>query len=258
LALHRGGARVTRRFYVPPGTLDADRVPIDEALAQRFSKVLRLRPGDEVTLFDGSGPEAQVRFERLTQRGGDAMVLRRFEGLPEPRVRINLYQSITKSDRFEWLLEKATELGVATFTPLITRRAVAKPEAGGQKSERWRRIVVEAAEQCQRSALPEIATPQRFLDAIPAAGGVLLIPYEAAGETAPNIAEVLSREIDALFTLAEVSIFIGPEGGYEPAEVQAAVDAGAHVVSLGRRVLRSETAGLVAATLTLHACGELG
>ena len=87
---------------------------------------------------------------------------------------------------------------------------------------------------------------------------MLLLPYEEAGDAAPSIQRALAAEIDALFALAEVSIFIGPEGGYEPAEVERARDAGAQIVTMGERVLRSETAGLVAATLVMHAIGELG
>jgi 16S rRNA (uracil1498-N3)-methyltransferase len=171
---------------------------------------------------------------------------------------VNLYQSIMKGDRFEWLLEKGTEIGVARFVPLITARAVVKPEAGGNRADRWGRIVIEAAEQSGRGAVPIVDAPQRFADALANAPGVLLLPYEAADERTPDIDAGLNSDIDALFALSEVSVFIGPEGGYEDAEVAAARDAGAAIVTMGRRVLRSETAGLVAATLVLHAAGELG
>ncbi|MEX0751207.1 MAG: RsmE family RNA methyltransferase, partial [Dehalococcoidia bacterium] len=133
-----------------------------------------------------------------------------------------------------------------------------KPEAGANRAERWRRIVVEAAEQSGRGAVPDIEAPQGFADALASAPGVLLLPYEAADERTPSVQAALDAEVDALFALAEVSIFIGPEGGYEDAEVQAARDAGATIVTMGRRVLRSETAGLIAATLVMQAAGELG
>lgn len=249
---------MSRRFYIEPPALAADRVVLEGALAHRLSRVLRLHAGDEIALFDGSGDEARVRLDDVGDRRIAAVVLDRYAAPPEPHVRVHLYQSITKGERFEWLLEKGTEIGVAGFVPLITARAVVKTPEGGNKSERWHRIVVEAAEQCGRGAVPGIGAPQRFGDAIASAGGLILLPYEDAGGAAPNIQAALAAEIDALFALGEVSVLIGPEGGYEPAEVEQATAAGATVVTIGDRVLRSETAGLVAATLVLHAVGELG
>lgn len=249
---------MSRRFFVPPGTLTSDSVSIEGALAHRLAKVLRLAAGDEIVCFDGSGDDALVRIDSIEGRCVAGSVIERAPGPPESPVRVNLYQSITKGDRFEWLLEKATEIGVARFVPLIAARAVVKTSGEGNRHERWRRIVVEAAEQCERSAVPEVALPQRFDEAIAGAPGLLLLPYEEAGESAPGIDALLRTEIDALFALGEISIFIGPEGGFEAAEVERAVAAGAHVVTMGRRVLRSETAGLLASALVLHSVGELG
>jgi 16S rRNA (uracil1498-N3)-methyltransferase len=257
MALHRGDA-MTRRFFVEAATLARDDVTLVDDLAHRLMTVLRLRPGAEVALFDGSGREATVRIERADDRSVHACVVERYDGPPEPRVRLNLYQSITKGERFEWLLEKGTEIGVARFVPLIAARAVVATKGAGNRAQRWRRIVVEAAEQCGRSAVPEIGEPARFDAAIASAPGVLLLPYEAAGGEAPGVQAAMNGDIDALFALSEVSVFIGPEGGFEPAEVAAAEAVGATVVTMGERVLRSETAGLVAASLVMQAVGELG
>jgi 16S rRNA (uracil1498-N3)-methyltransferase len=247
-----------RRFYVEAEVLGGDRVEIRGALAHRLAKVLRLRAGEEIALFDGSGTDVLVRIDEISDRLVVAEAVGRVDSPAEPRIKVNLYQSITKGDRFEWLLEKGTEIGVARFVPLITARAVVKPEAGGNRADRWGRIVIEAAEQSGRGAVPIVDAPQRFADALANAPGVLLLPYEAADERTPDIDAGLNSDIDALFALSEVSVFIGPEGGYEDAEVAAARAAGAAIVTMGRRVLRSETAGLVAATLVLHAAGELG
>ena len=176
----------------------------------------------------------------------------------EPRTRVHLYQSITKGERFEWLVEKATEIGAAAVTPLLTARAVVRTSGEGSRVERWRRIAVEAAEQCERGAVPAVEAPVTFEAALVAAEGVVLLPYEEAGDTAPSIGDVLRARIDELYARAAVSILIGPEGGLEAREVEQAQSAGATVVTLGDRILRSETAGLVALTLVLEACGELG
>ena len=219
---------MTRRFYVEPPALNDDTVTLDAALAHRLAKVLRLRAGDEVTLFDGSGVEAHARIDAIDARSVTATVLGAMPGAPEPRVRVHLYQSITKGERFEWLVEKATEIGVASITPLITARSVVRTSAEAAdgrpraRLDRWRRIAVEAAEQSGRSAIPAINAPQSFDAALAAAEGVLVLPYESAGEDAPPIQRAIDAEIDALFASSAVSIFIGPEGGYEDAEVERA------------------------------------
>jgi 16S rRNA (uracil1498-N3)-methyltransferase len=249
---------LTRRFYVQPGTLHDGSFDLPDALARRVADVLRLRAGDELLLFDGSGDDLRIRIERATGRNVSVAALGREPGPLEPAVRVHLYQSITKGERFEWLLEKATEIGVFRVIPIETARSVVRPSAGRQRAERWRRIVVEAAEQCGRGCVPEVAPPSAFRAAIQSAPGIVLLPYEAAGDAAPDIATALTADIDALFALAEVSLFIGPEGGFEPEEVEGARSAGAHIVTMGQRVLRSETAGIVALALVMHAAGQLG
>jgi 16S rRNA (uracil1498-N3)-methyltransferase len=249
---------VSRRFYIPPPALEGDTVLIEDALAQRLTKVLRLRAGDEITLFDGGGIEARARIDDLKPRRGTATVIERCPGAAEPRVRVHLYQAITKGERFEWLIEKATEVGVASITPLITARSVVRTDAGAARLDRWRRIAIEAAEQSGRSAVPAINPPQTLDAALAAAEGVLLLPYEAANDSAPSVQHAIDAEIDALFALSAVSIFIGPEGGFDDEEVASARAANAAIVTMGARVLRSETAGLVATTLALHATGDLG
>ncbi len=197
-------------------------------------------------------------LDDVTGKRITASVIERTPGPAEPRTKVHLYQSITKGERFEWLLEKATEIGVASVTPLVTARSVVKPASGGNRADRWTRIVVEAAEQCERSAVPAIGDSAPIDEALRAASGVILLPYEAAGHAAESVAASLARRIDDVFALEAVSIFIGPEGGYEAEEVDRARAAGAEIVTLGSRVLRSETAGLVAATLVMQALGELG
>lgn len=263
MALHRGdGAALSRRFYVGRlgrrPSLEEPQVSLDGPLAQRIARVLRMRRGDEVVLFDGSGEDVRVRLLDVTAALVRGEVVGRRPGAREPRVRLHLYQSVTKGERFEWLIEKATEVGVACIVPLVSARAVVTPTAGGNRAERWLRIAVEAAEQSGRSAVPEIGGPLGFAAALATAAGVVLLPYESAGESAPSVRAALAAEIDALFALDAISVLIGPEGGFTETEMAAAAEAGASVVTLGQRVLRSETAGLVAAVLALEAAGELG
>jgi 16S rRNA (uracil1498-N3)-methyltransferase len=255
--MHRGGARVSRRFYVERPALAGDRVELGGAQARRIATVLRLRAGDEVVLFDGTGVEARVALDEVLPECIRGRVLDRFAAAPEPRTRVCLYQAIARGERFDWLVEKATEVGAARIAPIVSARSVVKHEGEGGRGERWRRIAIEAAEQCGRSVLPALDPPRRFADALASARGVLLIAYEEADAHGRTVQDVLDDEIDAIFAAAEVSVFVGPEGGFERAEVEAATAAGAHVVTLGARTLRSETAGVVAATLVLHAVGEM-
>ncbi len=249
---------MTRRFFVDTGPLSGDSIVVEGPLAHRLAKVLRLRPGDDVLLFDGSGEDLRVRLDDVTDRRVTASALERVPGPREAPTRVHLFQSITKGERFEWLVEKATELGVARIAPLITARAVVRTGGEGNRLDRWRRIAIEAAEQCGRSAVPEVEAPLSFGEALAAAPGIVLLPYEAADHLASNIQAVLQERIDQLYSEAAVSILIGPEGGLEQAEVEQAQACGAQVVTLGERILRSETAGLVALTLVMQACGELG
>ena len=247
-----------RRFFVPADAIEGDLALVEGALAHRLASVLRLRPGDEVALFDGGGRDVAVTLREVSARKVIGDVTASSPSPAEPRTRVHLYQSITKGDRFEWLVEKATEIGMASIAPLITSRAVVRTPGEGTRAERWRRIATEAAEQCERGAVPVIDTPVVLKDAVASARGIVLLPYEEAGERAPSIGDVLRERIDELYATAEVSILIGPEGGLEASEAEEATVAGAVVVTLGERVLRSETAGLVALTLVLAACGELG
>ena len=178
---------------------------------------------------------------------------RRFYVEPgESAVAVHLYQAITREERFEWLVEKATEVGVARIVPLMTARSAVRTDAG---IDRWRRIASEAAEQCGRGAVPSIEAPQALGAALRSSPGLRLLPYEAALPGTPSIAAAMRERAAGADA---VSIFIGPEGGYEPAEVEQAAAAGAVVVSMGSRVMISETAGLVAVTLVMQALGELG
>jgi 16S rRNA (uracil1498-N3)-methyltransferase len=150
------------------------------------------------------------------------------------------------------VLEKGTELGVAAFVPVLSSRSLIRPsEASSARLERWRRVVVEAAEQSGRCRLPEISPPLTFAEACASAAGLRILPWE--GETEASLSDVLAGEKkrDA------VSLFIGPEGGFPPEEVELARQQGVRTVSLGRRILRAETAAIVAAALILHELGEL-
>lgn len=216
-----------------------------------------MKRGDRVLLSEGGPRDFEAQITGVSSHALTAVVVAEREAPEEPAVAITLYQSLIRQNRFDLVLEKGTELGVARFVPITTARSQPQGDANGEpssaKAARWARLVLEAAEQCGRGRLPEVAAAQAFEQAVRSAPGLKLLPYETArGPGLTAYLRGLSRHP------AAVSLFIGPEGGFEPAEVTMAEAEGAVLVTIGRRVMRSETAGIVAAALTLDALGEMG
>jgi 16S rRNA (uracil1498-N3)-methyltransferase len=248
-----------RRYFVPPGTVAGREVVLPPELARRLAKVLRLQRGDRVILADGGGRDYEVELSDVSARAASAFVVGERPSPPEPSLALVLYQSLVRPQRFELVLEKGTEIGVSRFVPLLSGRAQVRTPSGGQRAERWRRIVSEAAEQCGRGRVPAVDPPLPFEEAVRSATprrtglGLRLIPWE--GERSQGLRSYL-RALEE--RPATVSLFIGPEGGFAEDEVEMARGAGCVPVSLGPRILRSETAGIVAAALVMHELGELG
>jgi 16S rRNA (uracil1498-N3)-methyltransferase len=248
-----------RRFFVPQEVFSGDDVRLEGDLARRLSRVLRLQPGVTLLLLDGTGLEYETRLVEVGPRRVTGTVIARRAGRPEPRVRLALYQSLVKGERFDWVLEKGTELGVAAFVPLLSRRNVVRPAPGrSNRPERWQRVVREAAEQCGRSVLPVVLPGQGLEEALSTRADLLLLPWEGEGSLSLASAVRAARPALEAVERPTVAVFIGPEGGFADDEVDLARRAGARVVTLGRRILRSETAGVVAAALVLYELGELG
>ncbi len=235
-----------RRFFVPAGTLKAHKIALSGALARRLARVLRLRRGDKVVFTEGGEREFEVELTDISANAVTGVVTGDRPSPPEPAIEVVLYQSLIRPNRFDIAIEKGTELGVARFVPVVNARSQIE-EASQGRAERWRRLVVEAAEQCGRGRLPAIDPPLPYEEALASAPGVLVVPYEA---------ERANRLADYLRALPErplaVSLFIGPEGGYTDGEIALARGSGAALVTLGRQVLRSETAAVVAAAIVLH------
>lgn len=236
---------------------------LPDEIAHQARDVLRLAAGDTLRLLDGAGGEYVAEITQVSRRLVSARVGEREDGLPQPSVRLTLCLGLLKAARFEWALQKGTELGVATFQPLLTERAVAATEEfGSAKRRRYERIIAEALEQCGGSWLPDLAQPRTLADTLASAptDAIALIPWEE--ESAAPLRETLAREaqrrpVERVDDPREVWLFIGPEGGFAAGEVAQARAAGALPVTLGSRILRAETAAIVAAALALDALGAL-
>jgi 16S rRNA (uracil1498-N3)-methyltransferase len=239
-----------RRFFVPETAVSGGTATLGADLAHRISRVLRIRKGEHVILVTGGEREYEVELTNLSPKGGAGVVVAEHEPPPEPRVQLVLYQALIKPNRFDLVLEKGTELGVSRFVPTICARTQGQfDEPSASRADRWRRIIVEAAEQCGRGRLPEIAEPVQFETAITAAPGVRLVAYES------ERGQSFGEHVRSLADVDAVSLFIGPEGGFEDDEIEAANSASAVTLSLGPRPLRAETAAIAACALVLDALG---
>lgn len=219
------------------GGVASDVIALDPELARRISRVLRLRDGARVDLFDGKGNEVEGVLA-----GATVEVTRRYTAVEEgPEV--HLYPALIRANRFDWLVEKTVELGATEIHPVRCARSIV--DEGGGRLERWRRIAVEAAEQSERRIVPAIHEPVAFADGIRHAAGELIVAWEAerAGQGWPGGAA------------GRVSLFSGPEGGYTEDEIALAREAGATTVGLGPFVLRAETAAIALVALVRNRAG---
>jgi 16S rRNA (uracil1498-N3)-methyltransferase len=218
-------------------------------------RVLRLRPGDLVTLLDGQGSAYEALLVALDEHGAKFRIVRQWEATGEPFVHITLYQAVLKGERFAWALQKGTEIGVSRFTPVVCERNVVDDmQAVDGKRERWERIIQEAAEQSGRAKLPELTRAHLFADAIQAPAGAVLRLIAWEDEHSVRLGEAL-RACN-LTGRTGIQVFVGPEGGLTAAEIDFARRRGVQPVSLGPRTLRAETAGLVAASAILFHAGD--
>jgi 16S rRNA (uracil1498-N3)-methyltransferase len=245
------GHHAFSRFFVSPAAVTSDRVTFTKAQQHQIKRVLRLSEGVQVLVFDGSGDEIRAELHFSTTEVW-ASPLERRQGRPEPTCRVRLYQSALRGDRFSWLLQKGTEIGISVFVPVLFARTQHADYSG--RLDRYTAVVQEAAEQCERSRLPVIAPVSPFPDLL-----------QERPDMAPCQRLLLDERerseslLDAVTSdCLDVGIFVGPEGGLTEAERSKAVAAGVTPVLLGSRVLRSETAGLIAAALVLGAHGDLG
>ncbi len=242
------------RFFVEPELIDRisfGLLALEGAIAHQVASVLRLRVGEEIMLLDNAGNEYRVRLERVERK---MIVVRFIDSQPaqgEPQTQITLYQSLLKGEKWDFVLQKCTEVGVSGFVPVVSERCVAQSREGRQ--ERHLRIIQEAAEQSRRGLLPVLGETLAFTVACDQAATrheLALILWE--GEAEIDLTHALQQP------RSTVALMVGPEGGYSTAEVTLAHECGIIPVTMGPRILRAETAGLVAAAIALYSFGDLG
>jgi len=238
------------RVFVPPQLLSGERVTLDRAASKHLVKVLRLAPGAEVCVFDGRGTEIEARIVSANPVGVELTLGQRHQ-LALPTVSVTLLQSVPRSERMDLIVQKTTELGVSRIVPVVSAHGIVKPTSA--KSRRWQTIAQEAARQSGRADVPTIAEPapldQALQDASQSTGPRLVLWEEERS--------LPMRQVLAHLAPGPVTLLVGPEGGFAPSEVDAARSHGFVSVGIGPRILRVETAALVAVALTQSALGAL-
>jgi 16S rRNA (uracil1498-N3)-methyltransferase len=247
-----------RRFFAEPGSIRGGEARLAAAERDHAVKVLRLAAGDEVVLFDGGGHEYPGRILEC-----GAMDIRVRVGEPracagDPAVRVTLLQALPRLSRFEWLVEKATEAGVSGVVPVLAQRSPPEARRARGRLERWCAIARESCRQCGRARLPELHEPLSSREAWDAWSKSAQPRAVLEPGAVEGLAQWLRRRSADERASGEWVLAVGPEGGWDDHELESARNAGFEAVALGARVLRSETAGLVAVVAALMASGELG
>jgi 16S rRNA (uracil1498-N3)-methyltransferase len=244
----------TRRFTITPDRIDGDRVTFDADETRHMAVVLRLGPGDTVIAADGRGREYTVRLEALAP-AATGTVLDVGRTRAESPLAVTLVQGVPKGDKMESIVRAATELGVTRVVPAITARTIVRlePPRWRDRARRWQRVAGEAAKQCGRAVVPEVATPRPLAEALDAVDDALRVCLWEGH--APALDEVLAGITTPPPSLAAL---VGPEGGLARDEVERASERGWRPVRLGPRILRTETAGPAILAIAQFRFGDLG
>lgn len=231
-----------RLFFIEPKDSSKDRITLTGPDVHHIRSVLRLKPGDLIVVSDGQGRLSRVRLESLSEEAAEGVVLEATKALYQEGPSITLAQALPKARKFDFIVQKAVELGVERIVPLATSRAVVRLDGSraAERLERWKRIAREAAKQCRRPSVAEVAPlvdMKTFLQELgpPKTGQGRLLLWEEAIEPLRETLERLGRP-------ASLVCLVGPEGGFDEAEAAQAVEIGFAATSLGPRVLRTETA----------------
>ncbi len=228
---------------------EIEKITLSRENGIHVAKSLRMRRGDSLIVSDGEGRDFCCEIEQTSPE----VVLKVLFVAPtdtEPEVYITLYQGVPKGDKFAQVVKQCTEIGVSEFVPVIMARSISRPDekTAAKKVERWRKIAHEAAGQSRRGIIPKVADMMSLEDSVKKlSGDRAIVFYESGGEGLKDILNDFKRE-----NVHSADIFIGPEGGFEPSEVEALKNAGARVATLGRRILRTQTAPLAASANIIY------
>lgn len=241
------------KYFTEPENIKDGFIEIFSDEAKHILNVMRMEIGDTLTICDGQSNDYLCRICETGKNCLKAKIEETTKSESESKTKITLYQGLPKSDKMELIIQKCVEIGVCRIVPVITERAVVKIEKGAKedkKTERWQKIAESAAKQSGRGIIPAVERPMKFKDAIEEAvkNGEAIIPYE--NEKDRGLKEFVKNS-----KAENIGIFIGPEGGFDTKEIEFAVENGVMSVTLGKRILRTETAGIVTSAIVLYELG---
>ena len=240
-----------QQFFADPSWFRDGKIRLEGPDVNHIKNVLRMKPGEDVRISDGSGNVYLCCVDAYEEGTAVLDILKELDSDTELPSEIVLFQGLPKGDKMDWIVQKAVELGAHAVVPFSAKRSIVKldEKKAKKKQERWQAIAKGAAEQSGRSRIPEVRQLTTFAGALDAASDldVVLIPYELEEGM-----EETARTIENIAPGQSVGIFIGPEGGFEETEVEQAKERGAQPVTLGKRILRTETAGLTTLSILMY------
>ncbi|MGE5329503.1 MAG: 16S rRNA (uracil(1498)-N(3))-methyltransferase [Deltaproteobacteria bacterium] len=244
-----------RKFFTEIKNLIDDKVFLEGLDANHIKNVLRLKPGDNIIVNVGKNIEYEAKIKVLNKDKIEAEIINSYHIETEPKVNISLFQAIPKGEKMEYIIQKAVEIGVIKIIPVITDRVIVKLDSKNSKTktERWQRISEQASKQNKRSIIPGISAPLKLEESIKLLRehDLVVILYENESNT--KLRDILLKLDNSI---KDIAVLIGPEGGLDEKELEILKEF--NIVSLGNRILRTETAGLVASTIILYQLGDLG
>ncbi len=244
------------KFFIDKNTISENRVSISGSDCSHLVKVLRIKEGDNLTLCDGEGTDFDAVVSDVSKEQVDLEILNSYLCSAEPEISVVLFQGLPKQGKMDYIIEKCTELGVSKIVPVALHRSVStvKDEKSEEKKlSRWRKIASESVKQCKRGVIPSVSNVLSLKEAIEVAKGLDLAIAAYEDEREVSLKAVIGGK-----AFKSIGIFIGPEGGFEPNEIELLKDANIPAVTLGRRILRTETAGHTVLTAVMYETGELG
>ncbi len=236
--------------------VDGDALVLDEEQSRHLAKSLRMNVGDMITVCDGKGIDYGCRIAGISKESVSLEVCYQQASDSEPSVKVSLYQGVPKGDKAEDIIQKCVELGVFEITPTLTKRSISRPDEkqAAKKNARYNKIALEAAQQSGRGIVPRVNKMITLKEAAASCGADLkILFYEGGGEPIKKILADFSKDK----TPESIAIFIGPEGGFDPEETALLQDCGAASATLGKRILRTQTAPVAALTAIMLLTGNL-
>ena len=243
------------RFFTDPSNIDGSEIKITGSDVNHIKNILRMRAGEEISVSDGAGKDY---FGKIRSIDRDCVLIdieNSWDSYVELPAEITLFQGLPKADKMELIIQKAVELGACAIVPVITKRTIVRWDEKKQdkKLARWQGIAESAAKQSGRGIIPKVTAPVSFSAALAQAGFMeaAVIPYEKAEGM-----EAAREKVRSMRGKKSIGVFIGPEGGFDTDEIEAAIKAGVCPITLGRRILRTETAGLTALSILMFELDE--